>query len=135
MKKFLSLILLMAVTVAVATAQFSSILPLKTGDTVVNTASVSHVLSFTGGYSGVVIQPIITKISGTVGGTAILSESLDATNYVPVDTISLSNVATNSGIFRVTAPTSVYYKITVTGTGTMSAQVRIRYVARKYQQE
>lgn len=127
--------MLMAVTVAVATAQFSSILPLKAGDTVVNTASVTHVLSFTGGYSGVVIQPVITKISGTVGGTAILSESLDATNYVPVDTIALSNQTTNTGIFRVTAPVAVYYKITVTGTGTMSAQVRLRYVARAYQRE
>lgn len=132
MKRLILFVALVIGFTSASFAQSATLMPLIAGDTVVNTGSVAKIFTATAGYSAIGIQPVITKISGTVGGTAILSRSLDAVNYVNSDTLTLANVTTNTTLFtKVTAP-AVYYKVTVTGTGTMSAQVRLYYVQRKY---
>jgi hypothetical protein len=133
MKKALFLFALLLGFTLSLSAQRATLMPLVEGDTVVNAASVSKTFTVTAGYSAVAVQPVITKISGTVGGSAILYYSLDGTNFSPAgDTLTLANVTTNSKVFaKVTAP-GVYYRVTTTGTGTMSAQVRIYYLVRKH---
>lgn len=135
MKKFLSIIAGCLILAVSASAQSISTLPLVTGDTVVNAAAVTKTMPIlTGGYAGFVTQPVITKISGTVGGTAILYSSLDGTNYVTTgDTLTLANQTTNTTLIRKAAPIATYYKWIVTGTGTMSAQVSIKYGWKLYQ--
>jgi len=132
MKKLLFLFALVIGMVSASFAQSATLMPLIAGDTVNNGGTVTKIFTATAGYSALGVQPVITKISGTVGGTAILSRSLDGVNYVNTDTLTLTNVATNTTIFaKVTTP-AVYYKLAVTGTGTMAAQVRLYYVLRKH---
>lgn len=129
------LLFLFALVIGMATASFAqsaTLMPLIAGDTVNNAGTVTKIFTATAGYSAIGIQPVITKISGTVGGTAILSRSLDGVNYVNTDTLTLANVTTNTTVFaKVTSP-AVYYRVVVTGTGTMAAQVRLYYVLRKH---
>jgi hypothetical protein len=133
MKKLLSLIVVM-VLAGSTFAQKATLMPLVAGDTVTNSGTVSKVLPvFTAGYSGVVIQPVLTKLSGTAAGTIILYESLDGTNYKSTgDTLTLTNVTTNTVVWKKTSPVPVYYKAVAGGGSSVSAVLRIYYVARKY---
>lgn len=118
-----------------ATAQTATKMPLVAGDTIVNTGTVTKTLpSLTGGYSGVYIAILLTKISGTGAGTVQLQASLDGTNYFNVGSAStITNVASQVFGFTNTAPVPVYLQLLCTGSGTESVQVNVSYVRRKYQ--
>ncbi len=104
-------------------------LSLAAGDTVVNTATVSKVLNVSGSYKGAVVQAKWTKISGTIAGTIKLQASIDGTLYTDVasQTGSATDVASGQLLFYATAPLARYYKVTWTGTGTMSAVLSVAY--------
>ena len=89
-------------------------------DTIVNTATVDVTLTVAGSYDKGVIQVINTKLSGTGAGTSILQGSVDGTNYIPIDTITHTNVTTSTGVFTLTLPEYPYYRVRSTGSGTMS---------------
>lgn len=93
------------------------------GDTITNAGTDYVQLSPSQSYEQVSLQAVVTKISGTVGGTAITQWSNDGTNYINLDTLSLSNVTTNTAIFPKTYNPAYYYRIRFTGTGTMSAKI------------
>lgn len=100
-------------------------------DTVTNTGTKTLTLRVNSWYRTVVIQPVLTKISGTVGGTVTLQGSNDGTNYVTVSssysdaqTLSASNVATQTKLFKITGSPYAYYRLSYTGTGTMSCKIR-----------
>lgn len=111
----------------------------NTSDTVTNTGT--EVLSTqVNGYNEVVtVQLTVTKISGTVAGTAILQGSLDGTTWTTLnhasttgnDTITLTNVTTNSAIWVVEPSKYLYYRVSVTGSGTMVARISAKIMARK----
>lgn len=134
MKKIISMLLLViGFSITTASAQRASTIPVAAGDTTVNTDTASKVLSITAGYSGVIIQPIVSKVSGTVGGKVYLYESLDGTNYgAATDSITLSNQATNTGLWKKAAPNPVYYKISAITSGTQSSILTVKFVARKH---
>jgi hypothetical protein len=113
-------------------AQRATLIPLAAGDTAVNTTTANKVISATAGYSAIGIQPVITKVSGTVAGKAYLYQSLDGTNYIKTDSITLADQTTNTTIWTKTTTPAVYYKVQVAGSGTMSAIMRVYYVARKH---
>lgn len=105
----------------------------NTIDTVTNTATNYVTKQVTGSYTKVVIQPVVTKISGTVAGTVTLQGSIDGTNYVTVNTsyllggsatMSCANQTTNTKLFVVTGSPYQYYRLSYTGSGTMSAKLR-----------
>lgn len=79
-------------------------------------------------YNFVGIQPVITRATGTMAGTAILNVSLDNITWLPVvgDTLTLTNAASNSVIWRFDNPVYNFYRIIVSGattvTGTASAK-------------
>lgn len=132
MKKFLVLAVVILAMFSTH-AQRATVIPLAAGDTVVNTGTANKVITLTAGYSGVAIQPILTKVSGTVAGTVILYKSLDGTNYVSAgDTITNANQTTNTAVWQKTSPVPVYYKVLATGSGTMSAILTVKYVARRH---
>jgi hypothetical protein len=122
----------LAVTVAVsaqAQADFKSVFNL-TSDTVTNTATV--VLTspkLDGSPAKTTIQVAVTKISGTVGGTISLMGSVDGTNFKALNTeetqTALATVtatdATNVYHWRLNGGPFPYYRVSWTGTGTMSA--------------
>ena len=90
-------------------------------DTVVNTAAVDIDLKVTNGYNTGAMQVVITKVSGTVAGNAILKGSVDGINYVNLDTLATTNVDTQTKIFTENPVFYPWYKVTYTGTGTMAA--------------
>lgn len=136
MKKFITAMLVstvLMITSAYAQPGRATLMPLVEGDTAVNTTAVNKVITLTAGYEGVVIQPVLTKVSGTVAGTVVLYESLDGTNYKSTgDTLTLANSTTNTVVWKKVSPVPVFYKATTVGSGTMSAIVRIYYVPRKH---
>ena len=94
-------------------------LPIKTGDTIVNAGSTSKVIKFTGGYNGAVIQVNASLVSGTGAGTLTLLGSLDGVNYKTIGSAyTITNTASQSAQFTVTAPLPTYLKIAGAGSGT-----------------
>jgi len=76
-----------------------------------------------------VIQVNVTKISGTVGGTISVLGSVDGVNFVALRTIETQTAvatvtaadATASYHWRITGCPFPFYRVSYTGTGTMSA--------------
>jgi hypothetical protein len=97
----------------------------NTIDTVVNTGTAYVDITVNGVYEVSSFQAVITKISGTVGGTVILQGSLDGTNFnaVGADTLVPTDVTTNSHVFVNLHSPYKYYRLLITGTGTMSAKI------------
>jgi hypothetical protein len=93
---------------------------------ILNTSSDTMTYRLSRSFHIVSIQPVITKATGTMAGTAILQLSVNGTNYVSTDTLTLTNVTTNSIVWnKLTAAN--YLRIIVGGattvTGTASAKV------------
>lgn len=99
--------------------------PLPLLDTVTNTGTSFHTITVSGTFNSGLIQFVGTKISGTVAGTAILYGSVDGTNYVSLgDTLTQTNVTTNTKVWSNVRPNYPYYKVVVTGSGTMAQQTK-----------
>lgn len=98
----------------------------NTLDTVVNTAAISsQAINVSSWYYGksVQVEVILTKISGTVGGTLGLYGSMNGTNWVICETATTPSDA-SANYFISTTKRYAYYKVMHTGTGTMSASIK-----------
>jgi hypothetical protein len=96
----------------------------NTLDTVVNTASKVTTPLIIGAWKlGVTAQVIVTKISGTVGGSIGLYGSMDGTNFNLIGSASTPSDASANYSFNTTAAWK-YYQVKYTGTGTMSASMK-----------
>ncbi len=134
MKKFLFLFSFIATLALSGFSQTSTKIPLAAGDTITNTGTASKVLQVTTAPSGVVLHVVLTKLSGTGAGTVQLQQSLDGVNYVNVGSaFTITNVATQSTVFTVTAPVPQWIKVLATGSGTESVVQTVWYRAPKYQ--
>lgn len=164
MKKYLLIAGLALMSCLAANAQvLQTASPLVGGDygnaidTINNSETVTKWIKVTQSYESQSIQVVITKISGTVGGTVTLVGSNDGTNFVDIcrasiaatalrpsysDTLVPTNVTTNTKIwtFSNAANTQgqttdfgpyLYYGVKYVGTGTMSAKFRAYLVPRK----
>lgn len=132
MKKLFALLSILVCLVIHSQAQTVH-MPLTAGDTVTNTGTASKIFTISGGYSGAVIQAIVTKLSGTGAGTVQLFGSEDGVNYKQIGAdYTVTNVTTQSQIFYVTAPLPKFVKILETGSGTMSAVLTVYYDLRRY---
>lgn len=101
-------------------------------DTVTNTGTAyvsSRVMDKRDGFGSTVVQVVVTKISGTVGGTISLHGSLDGTNYnalvteetqTALATITAADASSNYH-WRLKGCPFPYLRVSWTGTGTMSA--------------
>lgn len=86
--------------------------------TVTNTGVDTMTYTMSGSYTTISIQPLLTKTSGTIAGTSVLQVSVNGINYVSTDTLTNTNVTTNTIIWnKYTAAKS--FRILVTGSGTM----------------
>jgi hypothetical protein len=131
MKKILFIMLLNAGALF-ASAQYVQVNPVlltttsysNTLDTVVNTAAkVTTPFRVSNWHSGVTAGVVVTKISGTVGGTLALQGSMDGTNWFTIGSASTPSDASANYSFN-TAVAWFYYRISYTGTGTMSASFK-----------
>lgn len=78
--------------------------------------------------TGVTAFVIAKKISGTVAGTLVLQGSMDGTEWVTIGTgATVSDASANYG-FNTTVR-YYYYRISWTGTGTMSASMKCQLFA------
>lgn len=101
-----------------------------TSDTVTNTGTAYLSTSYLQPSGApTLIWVAVTKISGTVGGTISLQGSIDGTNWKALNTpdsqTALATItatdATNTYHWRLAHSHFTYYRVTWTGTGTMSA--------------
>lgn len=107
------------------------------GDTVTNAGldSLTYKINTTNNKAAS-IQIVVTKVSGTVAGTAVLYGSNDLKNYVAIgaDSLTLADQTTNTKIWVIPATTGVVYakyKVVVTGSGTMKATCKAYITALK----
>ena len=143
MKKLIALITLtlVVVTANVATAQVT--FDMKSGyslttDTVTNTGSNYVKISFQDSYKYMSIQPVVTKVSGTItSNTNVkLQGSIDGTNWVSItgDTLNVTNQTTNTTIWKLDAAATnpyYYFRCYYVGYGTMVATLKAKVLFRK----
>ncbi len=106
-------------------------------DTVTNTGTV-YLTGAVNGYKNVTsIVVVATKISGTVGGTISILGSIDGTNYYALNTrdtqtaLATKTASDASAVYgwRITGNDFRYYRVSWTGTGTMSASFTAKIFA------
>lgn len=135
MKKLFFALMLLIGMAHISNAQVPVLMPLVAGDTIANTGTVNKVFTTTGNYATVGIQVVVTKISGTVGGTVTPQVSMDGVNYVTMPgATALTNTdqTTNTAVWSLTGGVPWrYFRVRGAGTGTMSAVMRVYYVFRK----
>lgn len=102
-----------------------------TSDTITNSGSGYVQIDISNYYEKISFQPVVTKLSGTAGGTVTLQGSNDGTNFVTVNssyasatTMSVTNVTTSTAILTVTSAPYKYYRLSYTGSGTMSCTLK-----------
>lgn len=96
----------------------------QSGDTVTNTETEYLTLTITGDYSTVTFQYVCNELSGTTAGTATLQASLNGSNWIALDTVTNTDVASQT--FKLDFPTRnvwKFYRLKCTGSGTMAARV------------
>ena len=124
MKKYIFSLVIFCLALTASIGQVSA--NFTGSDTVVNTATVDIGLTVSGAYNTGAFQVVVTKVSGTVAGNAILQGSVDGINYVNIDTLATSNVATQTKIFTESPVKYPFYKVSYTGSGTMAAIISSR---------
>ncbi len=67
------------------------------------------------------IQLVVIRNSGTLAGTSILQASVNGVDFVALDTLTHSNVARSSKIYKAAKNEYVHYRVISTGSGTMNA--------------
>lgn len=99
-----------------------------TTETVTNTGTAFLQVSRFGQRGQTVIQATVTKTSGTLGGTMTLQGSVDGVNYkamtvaeasTAIPTYTVTDVASQTQIWRLTGNPFPFYRVSWTGTGTM----------------
>ncbi|MDP4151189.1 MAG: hypothetical protein Q8943_17415 [Bacteroidota bacterium] len=109
-------------------------MPLAAGDTIVNTGTSAKTITCTYGIAGIAVEVLLTKISGTGAGTVQLQGSNDNVNFTNLGSaFTITNVATQSTMFYVTAPVPQYLKVLATGSGTESVVQTVIHRMSRYQ--
>lgn len=103
-------------------------------DTLTNTTPVSLTKLVVGHYATVTVATVITKISGTVAGTAALQGSIDGVKYYAISgasNLTLTDVASQGTLWTLTDSPYTYYRVLGTGSGTMAASISAKIVLKK----
>jgi hypothetical protein len=93
-------------------------------DTVSNTGTETWTIKAPGYQKTVAVQFVATKISGTVAGSVTLQGSLNGTNWATVPSQSAftaTDVASQTAVWKFDDGGFLYYRLSWTGAGTMSA--------------
>ena len=130
MKKILFLLALTSFSLFGMAQSFSHTTSNPTG-VINNTSSDTMSFSTVKNYSVVGIQPVITKATGTMAGKSYLYGSLDGTNYVLSDSLTLGNVTTNTTIWSLSNPTYIYYRIITGGATTVTGTTAAKFIGKK----
>jgi hypothetical protein len=130
MKKVLmSLAMLLGVGCAYSQPTYS--VPFVGADTLTNADTVVVNLALSTILDGVILQPILTRVSGTAAGRVVLTQSLNGVDYIRTDSVSLSNVAKNTSFITKTGPVAPYYRVEFISSGTTVLVPQLWYFQRK----
>ena len=130
MKKLLSILMIATLAFTAVETKAQSAVLVSSTDTLNNTETAYISLpTLTGGYYSIGIQAVVTKVSGTVGGTAIIQGSLDGTNYVTIgsDTLTFSDQATNTKVWAITPSVYQYHRVKFVSSGTQVSIPKVYY--------
>lgn len=130
MKKVLFAILFMSLAVVADCQSFSFTATNPTG-AILNTSIDTLTFTSIKDYLTVGVQPVVTRASGTMAGTVILAGSIDGINYVPLDTLTLTNAASNTDVFVVTSPVYNKYRLIMSGATTVTGTMTAKFSGRK----
>lgn len=99
-----------------------------------NTDTVVAVLNSTAGYSSLAIQPVVTKVSGTTGGSVVITGSLDGVNYLAIsDTLTLTNVTTaQTKLWTFSGAPYRYYRVRFITSGSQVNANKLYYIFKKH---
>lgn len=127
MKKVIGFLVLLAMTFAVHAQSYQG----KIADTTItNAGAPAYAVTVAGAKSNVTFGYNITKTSGTVAGTIVLSGSVDGTNYATLNTYTLTDASVNTSI-SYAYNGYAKYKVTVNQTGTDVANYKIWLLYRR----
>ena len=79
----------------------------------------------------VAIQATAVKLGGTLAGKVYLQHTLNGTDYITIDSLTLTNVSRSSKIFTITTTPAVKYKLSFQTTGTVSARAEAYIIRRR----
>lgn len=132
MKKllFALMVFMVAAVFTAPEAKAQAAVLVSSTDTLTNVDTVNIALpTATGGYYAVAIQGTVTKVSGTISGTAIIQGSLDGTNWqtIGTDTLTFTDQATNFKIWALTPSVYQYHRVRFISAGTMVGVPKVRY--------
>lgn len=130
MKKLL-LLLVVLFSFTVSFAQTTQSVFFSGVDSLINADTVVKNLTLATTANGVILQPIITRVSGTAAGKVVLLQSIDGTNYVRTDSITLTNVVTNTAFISKTQPVAPYYQVQFISSGTTVLWPQLWYYQRR----
>ena len=131
MKKILFLLALTSFSLFGMAQSFSHTTSNPTG-AINNASSDTMSYSTVKNYSVVGIQPVITKATGTMAGTSVLYGSLDGINFIAVgDTLTNTNVTTNSTVWSLSNPPYIYYRIITSGATTVTGTTVAKFIGKK----
>ena len=126
MKKLIAIILICAGLGVQANAQSATTLTFSNGlalDTVDNTETHYASATVQSPAAGVALVVKVLKISGTVGGVISWQGSNDGTVYATIETDTASDASANYSYAVSGGAPYKYYRVSWTGTGTMSASI------------
>lgn len=126
-KLFVSVLLLTALSSVgqVSQIEFTAADTLTNADTIVKDITISN------STEAVLFQPVITRLSGTAAGKVYFSQSVNGVNYILTDSVTLSNVVTNTAFISKVSPVAPYYRIQFISSGTTALIPRLWYYQRK----
>jgi hypothetical protein len=130
MKKiFSTIVLLFAINFCYSQAAIS--IPFVGVDSLINADTVVKNITLSSSLNGVIFQPVITRASGTAAGKVVFAQSIDGVNYIPTDSITLTNILTNSTLVSKSTPVSTNWRITFISSGTTALWPQLWYLPRK----
>lgn len=130
MKKLL-LSLVVLLTASFAYAQPSQSVAFVGVDTLTNADTTVKNLTLSVTANGIILQPVVTRVSGTAAGKMVLLQSVDGTNFIRTDSIAFTNVVTNTAFISKSQPLAPYYRVEFISSGTTVLWPQLWYFIRK----
>lgn len=106
----------------------------KQSDTITNTATKTQTLAISRLHPNAEIHAKVRQISGTAAGYVILQVSNDGTNFAKVDSARIYSVASptiQTKRLALNGSPAKYARISYTGVGTMSAELKSEFLTVK----
>lgn len=132
MKKLIAFLFVACLSLAFASESEAQTL-VPSADTITNSGTANLTFQPKGGQIGISAQVIVTKLSGTVGGTCVLQGSLSggtSWDNISTDTLTLTDVASQTKVWQIAPAIYPNVRCLCTGSGTMAAEIALWHFKR-----